>query len=76
MSSCPSICHQHQVFLVYFLNAIYYSIHCYSLLSSFLYVRSFSSGTIFVAIFWICSNLTSFLELSESVTTLLLHILA
>ncbi|MPC25577.1 hypothetical protein E2C01_018695 [Portunus trituberculatus] len=30
MSSCPSsFCHQHQVFLVYLFNAIYYFMHCY-----------------------------------------------
>ncbi|MPC16132.1 hypothetical protein E2C01_008952 [Portunus trituberculatus] len=31
MSSCPSsfFCHQHQVFLVYLFNAIYYFIQCY-----------------------------------------------
>ncbi|MPC68383.1 hypothetical protein E2C01_062583 [Portunus trituberculatus] len=31
MSSCRSIffCHQHQVFLVYFFNAINYFIQCY-----------------------------------------------
>ncbi|MPC99476.1 hypothetical protein E2C01_094892 [Portunus trituberculatus] len=50
MSSCPSIffkC-QHQVFLVYLFNAIDSSFYSIFLSSS---VRSFSSGTKFVAIF-------------------------
>ncbi|MPC54457.1 hypothetical protein E2C01_048374 [Portunus trituberculatus] len=33
-----------------------------------LYVRSFCSGTTFVAILWICSNLVSFFKLSDRTT--------